>query len=245
MHGRNNMMAANATMYWGITVAATTKHANKNQKTVSNMGWVHYHSLLDAFLCYVFNFFSIKQPVACETMVGSFHLILGCMFSGKTTELSRRYKRYVIGGKKCVMIKYAGDTRYSVHEVATHDGIRIEGFPCTQLVEASEKVADYDVICIDEVQFYRDAPEWCDAWANAGKLVIACGLNGMFNREPFPIISRLIPLVESLTFLTAVCCETGGDAVYSQRLTADTEEELIGGSESYHAVDRATYFAKN
>ena len=34
------------------------------------------------------------------------------MFSGKTTELMRRLKRYQIATNKCLVIKYANDVRY-------------------------------------------------------------------------------------------------------------------------------------
>lgn len=178
-------------------------------------------------------------------MTGAFHLILGCMFSGKTSELIRRYQRHVLGGKRCLMVKYARDTRYSANAVATHDGVSIHGVRCLLLADVDRYVVESDVVCIDEVQFYKDAPMWCDKWANDGKVVIACGLNGMFNREPFPVVSQLIPLVEDITFLTAICRETGDEAVYSQRLTDETEEQIIGGAETYRAADRTTYFAKN
>jgi len=52
---------------------------------------------------------------------GQIHLILGPMFSGKTTELLRQLKRHSIAQHKCLLIKYAGDTRYSIEAVSTHD----------------------------------------------------------------------------------------------------------------------------
>ena len=52
---------------------------------------------------------------------GSLELIFGPMFSGKTTELCRRINRYSIARKKCIILKYQLDTRYSKEYVATHD----------------------------------------------------------------------------------------------------------------------------
>ena len=46
---------------------------------------------------------------------------MGPMFAGKSTELLRRMKRHEIAGSRCLRIKYAGDTRYSVDSIATHD----------------------------------------------------------------------------------------------------------------------------
>jgi len=181
---------------------------------------------------------------------GQINLILGCMFAYKTSELIRRYNRYSIGGKKCIMIKYKNDVRYDSEMVVTHDNIRVNAIVCEYLFEADKIVEAYDVICIDEVQFYKDAHIFCDKWANTGKIVEVCGLNGTFERKPFKIISKLIPLAENITFLTAICKETGNDAAYSQ-LNTDTNginektSELIGGSDKYSASDRQTYFKNN
>lgn len=175
--------------------------------------------------------------------MGQFNLILGCMFSGKTSELHNRFRRYNIGGKKCLMVKYKNDTRYGDTAVVTHDGIRIEAIPCVELAEVDEMVKGYDVICIDEIQFYKDADMFCDKWANEGKIVEACGLNGQFNRKQWPMISKLIPLVENLTFKKAVCVQTGNDATFTQRLSNDQNSELIGGSELYRAVSRDIHCA--
>lgn len=178
------------------------------------------------------------------TYDGCFNLILGSMWSGKTSELVRRYRRHTIGGRNCLMIKYKNDTRYDDEMVVTHDKITVQALVCEYLYEADHVVEEYDVICIDEIQFYKDAHIFADKWANMGKIVEACGLNGTFNRTEFPIISKLMPLSENITFLKAVCKETGDDAVYSNinMIVDKNVTEVIGGSEKYNAADRKTYF---
>lgn len=176
---------------------------------------------------------------------GSLNLIIGPMFSGKTSTLISKYDRYRIAGKKCIMIKYIDDNRYEKDNVVTHNGIKVEAISCRYLSEVNDIIKNYDVICIDEVQFYKDAHIVCDRWANDGYIVIASGLNGNYRREPFEIISKLIPIVEDIIYLKAICIETGGDAHYSKINTKDTEEIVIGGSDKYSAVDRITYFKKN
>lgn len=178
------------------------------------------------------------------TYIGKINLIIGPMFSEKTSQLIRRYKRYTIGGKKCLMVKYKGDTRYDNQMVVTHDNNKVEAVLCEYLCEVDELVNDYDVICVDEVQFYKDADILCDKWACQGKIIEACGLNGTFNRTPFDIISKLVPLVDSITYLTAICKETGGDAIFSKLIINDNTgtTEIIGGSDKYISVDRKTYF---
>ena len=34
------------------------------------------------------------------------------MFSGKSTELARRIRRHKMANRQCIVVKYAGDTRY-------------------------------------------------------------------------------------------------------------------------------------
>ena len=60
---------------------------------------------------------------------GSIQLALGPMFSGKSTELLRRVKRYQIANKRVALIKYHADTRYSESSVATHDKYAIPFHP--------------------------------------------------------------------------------------------------------------------
>lgn len=169
------------------------------------------------------------------------------MFSSKTSELIIRYNRYTIGGKKCVMVKYKNDTRYHEEKIATHDKKLLDALVCEYLYQIDNMIKDYDVILIDEIQFYKDAHIFCDKWANEGFIVDACGLNGTFDRKPFLVINKLIPLVDNITFLKAVCKETGNDATFSKLSINGNEifikdHELIGGEEMYHSVDRITYF---
>jgi len=152
-----------------------------------------------------------------------------------------------------LMIKYKNDIRYDKKMIVTHDNIKVDAIACGKLEEIDNLslILDYSVICVDEVQFYPDAPIYLEKWANMGKIVEACGLNGTYDRTPFPIISELIPKAENITFLTAICRETGGLAVYSHLTKKqdggnnDATKELIGGAESYSAVDRQTYFLKS
>lgn len=49
-------------------------------------------------------------------------LILGPMFSGKSSELLRKVRRFEIAKKRCLVINYTHDNRYSSEEVmSTHD----------------------------------------------------------------------------------------------------------------------------
>lgn len=174
--------------------------------------------------------------------VGRIELIVGPMFAGKTTEMLRRVSRLELAHQKAIVMKYSRDTRYSENKVSTHDLTMRPAIPCSTLTPHFDECLQYDVVGIDEGQFFPDIVEFSDKLANLGKIVIVCGLDGDFLRKPFGNIVNLISRSESITKLTAVCIETGGDACYSHRIVESKEIELIGGSESYVAASRSAYF---
>ena len=77
------------------------------------------------------------------------------MFSGKTTELIRRMKRYQVANHKCLIVKYARDTRYEATEnLSTHDRQTLAATSCsTVLSDLVDTALNYSVIGIDEGQF--------------------------------------------------------------------------------------------
>lgn len=75
------------------------------------------------------------------------------MFSGKTTELIRRMKRYQIAKYRCLIVRYAKDVRYSVSGIATHDKQELAAVSAEKLSSLSHITHDVNVIGIDEGQF--------------------------------------------------------------------------------------------
>jgi hypothetical protein len=58
---------------------------------------------------------------AKQQNAGEIQLIFGPMFSGKSTELLRRVRRFKAARRRCLLVKYIADTRYSESSVSTHD----------------------------------------------------------------------------------------------------------------------------
>ncbi|KUF97875.1 pre-mRNA 3' end processing protein [Phytophthora nicotianae] len=78
------------------------------------------------------------------------------MFSGKSTELIRRIHRYRHAKLDCLVVKYLFDTRHSEEMLSTHDKVFVEAMPVQTLAEVRPFLNEYDVIGIDEGQFYPD-----------------------------------------------------------------------------------------
>nr|XP_055177279.1 thymidine kinase, cytosolic [Nyctereutes procyonoides] len=182
-------------------------------------------------------------PGSPSKIRGQIQVILGPMFSGKSTELMRRVRRFQIAQYKCLVIKYAKDTRYS-NSFSTHDRNTMEALPACLLRDVAQEALGVAVIGIDEGQFFPDIVEFSETMANAGKTVIVAALDGTFQRKAFGTILNLVPLAESVVKLTAVCMECFREAAYTKRLGSEKEVEVIGGADKYHSVCRLCYFKK-
>lgn len=85
---------------------------------------------------------------------GRIEVICGSMFSGKTEELIRRMKRAMFARQKVEIFKPAMDTRYSNEDVVSHEGNSIPSTPIDSSASILLMAQDYDVIGIDEAQFF-------------------------------------------------------------------------------------------
>lgn len=81
------------------------------------------------------------------------------MFSGKTTELIRRLRRYQIANYKCLIMKYANDDRYSEADIVSHDHQSLAAVAARQIAEFRQKTVEYDVVGIDEGQFVSSSTD--------------------------------------------------------------------------------------
>lgn len=187
--------------------------------------------------------------VPSTTNRGRIQLILGPMFSGKTTELIRRLKRFQFAKHKCLIIKYHRDQRYTEkNEITTHDHQKMAAAACVKLDDLKRNhnlLSEYSVIGIDEGQFFPDTVTFAEEMANLGKTVIVAALDGSYQRTPFGNILNLIPLSESVIKLTAVCMICFQEASFTKRIGAEKELEVIGGAEKYMAVCRQCYMKQH
>ena len=108
---------------------------------------------------------------------GRVELIIGCIFSGKTTELLRRCRLHEITGKRVLKVKFSADNFYKDEEtITTHGGVKSSAVTVNRLEELGSKFMDYEVIGVDAGQFFEDLVEFTDQAANNGKLVIVSSL---------------------------------------------------------------------
>ena len=176
-------------------------------------------------------------------------LYLGCMFSGKTSELIKIYRKLMVINKKVLSINYAQDNRYSSEEaIVSHNLDKIDCVKVSKLSEVSDEIINnHDYIIIDEGQFFSDLKEYVVKWCEKYKKnIIVIGLDGDYKRNPFGQILDLIPIADNVTKLKAMCklCNDGTEALFTHRLSTEDEQIVIGNS-NYIPVCRQHYLEQN
>ena len=186
---------------------------------------------------------------------GYLELIIGPMFSGKTTELLEIYKKCKFCSIPVSIINHTYDKRYHDSMVSSHDKVMA---PCLQAYKLNDLwlhdelneaevcgdnvLRNSDVILINEGQFFPDLYPVVLNMLKHNKKVYVCGLDGDFGRKKFGSILDLIPHCDKVTKLTSLCslCKDGTPGIFSMRLTPETEQTLVG-SENYIPACRKCY----
>lgn len=102
---------------------------------------------------------------------------MGCMFAGKTTELIRRCRKHEITEKRVLRVKFAADKRYGDDiTIVTHGGVKSTAIAVTRLLDLGDKWMPFDVIGVDEGQFFEDIVQFSEKAASHGKIVIVSSL---------------------------------------------------------------------
>ena len=200
-----------------------------------------------------------------NSSTGYLELILGPMFSGKSSRIVEIYKQCNFCNISVAVINHTIDNRYDDELLSTHDKVKI---PCIKTERLSDvwsnsidieedlntipriqdkfKVSMSDVILINEGQFFEDLYEVVVEMLKRDKKVYICGLDGDFERKRFGTILDLIPLCDKVTKLTSLCslCKNGTPGIFSMRLTNETDQTVVG-SDNYIPVCRKCYSNKN
>ena len=181
-----------------------------------------------------------QHIMAQTTKSGYLEIILGSMYSGKTSRLVEIYKQCQFCNISVIVINHTIDNRYDDNLMSTHDQIKI---PCLK----TEKlfyllIIRSDVILINEGQFFPDLEAFVEKMLEQKKQIYICGLDGDFERKKFGQILNLIPLCDKVTKLTSLCslCKNGTPGIFSKRITSEKEQTVVG-SDNYIPVCRSCY----
>ena len=173
---------------------------------------------------------------------GRIEVVCGSMFSGKTEELIRRLKRAKFARQHVIIFKPVIDTRYSDTNVVSHDHNAIPSPPVANSDAVLQMSAGYDVIGIDEAQFFDDGlVEVCNKLAYRGIRVIAVGLDMDFKGVPFGPMPALCAIADEVTKVHAICVKCGALAYVSHRLVKNDSQVMLGEKTEYEPLCRECF----
>jgi thymidine kinase len=170
-------------------------------------------------------------------------IVVGPMFSGKSTYALSYIRRQRAIGKKVLVIKPNIDNRYSQEQVlVTHNqeqtscvlwDVETDICPTEQMIQS-------DCIVLEEAQFFHGLSKFIEWFLQAHKKdILIVGLDGDAHQCSFGEILHCIPWATSITKLNALCCHCrdGTLAPYTKKKRGDTHEQVdVGGAEKYESV---------
>jgi thymidine kinase len=189
--------------------------------------------------------------------IGNLQIIMGTMFSGKTSYLLNKIALFVELNLKVLYINIDFDDRSDI-EFSTHNPIfnnidfknknKInENLTMIKIRDLSNITYDsYDIIMIDEAHFFDDIIKFTKKLIDNKKHVIIATLIADYKGNKFGKVLDLIPICDEIVRLESYCIECSkqkkiNKAIYSKRITKNKESIDIGGSDKYIAVCREHY----
>ena len=186
---------------------------------------------------------------------GQLDIILGTMFSGKTTYILSKMTKIAELNYSILYINIEFDNRsdnfFSTHNPFFDSQIDfVKREPLINNVQMIKTknllnldISDKDVIIIDESHFFDDLIEFVNKCLNLNKYVIVAGLIADFKGNKFGKTLDLIPICTNIKRLHAYCSTCAKDkistvAIYSQKIIKCRKSIDIGGSDKYIPVCR-------
>lgn len=182
---------------------------------------------------------------------GNLHIVIGPMRANKSGWLNEELTRYADLGKTVIKIMHIIDQRNDVATVTNKGSSHSSGGIilsnnvdiCRTDDLDSVDVSKYQIIGIDEAQFFNNLVKNVSKYLHMGKIIKVAGLDGDFLMKPFGEVLQLIPLaniVEKRTAFCQFCIQEKDNALviapYSLRLTSDKSQEMVGGDNLYASV---------
>lgn len=163
-------------------------------------------------------------------------VVSGGMYAGKSEELIRLLRRSVYARKNVIAFKPKIDARYHPTDIASHAGVTFTGIPVGNPMNIIPLAADYDVVGIDEAQFYDiSIIDVVQTLANQGKEVVVAGLDQDSRGIPFGSMPQLMAIADHVYKVHAVCVVCGAEASKTQRIADSQDQILVGSTNAYQA----------
>lgn len=175
---------------------------------------------------------------------GHFTLVVGPMYSGKTSELISFVEIYTLGRKPVKVFKPVLDDRYGKTSIVSHTNAKVDAIAVSSsreilpLINGSERA-----VFVDEVQFFDPGLSTVILDLTRRGIDVFCsGLDLNFKNQPFETTMHLMAHADTVVKKKAVCHRCGEyHGTISHKTVKDDREIDVGGFEKYIAACRACY----
>ena len=165
----------------------------------------------------------------------------GNMFSCKSSNLIKDVTQFadLSTDIKCIIVNSCLDTRDTDNIISSHSssykGIsdKVKTVSVNTLLELN--VDDYQVIAIDEANFFSDLKDAVSLWLSKDKHLIVAGLDGDYLGNKFGQISELLNLADEfikLRSFCSICLKESNCIITPNNLTYASFTSKISGSNS-------------
>nr|BBO53994.1 thymidine kinase homolog protein [Abalone asfa-like virus]BCY04542.1 Thymidine kinase [Abalone asfa-like virus] len=171
-------------------------------------------------------------------------LLIGPMFASKTSWLLHQAQLANQSNINYIFVKHIFENRnLETPEPYTHNHVTYKSFKVNMvetqtLKDIIDVLLTFDMIFIDEGQFFSDLVEIVTLLANKGKNIAVAGLSSDFRQLPFENINNLIPYCDNIIHMRSVCVYCKNSAIFSIRKTKDERLFVVGDSDIYIVVCR-------
>jgi thymidine kinase len=172
----------------------------------------------------------------------SLEIVIGPMFSGKSSYALSYIRRQSAIGKKVLVIKPNIDNRYSDEDMLiTHDKERTPCilWPVEQELTPTHQMRTVDCIVFEEAQFFKGLSNLATyVMRSYNKDILIVGLDGDARQEKFGEILDCIPWATTVKKLNALCsrCRDGTLGPFTIRKDDNNQQIDVGGSDKYVSV---------
>lgn len=173
------------------------------------------------------------RKAALRRGAGELTVIVGCMFSGKTTRLLEVLAHF--DAPSVCALKHAHDVRYGLHAIVSHAGAV---HPCRVVADAADigplVSGAAQCIGIDEGHFFSEGLLDVILYQRAeGRHCVVSGLDRNSWGRPFSHMLKLLRLADQPVVCRARCARCGWAANRTQRRTPIINGNLVGGMNDY------------
>ena len=178
------------------------------------------------------------------------YVYTGPMYAGKTTKLLSILYKYSLKNLKMVKITHESDVRdcvYTSEYTTSHNKNISDDIQNLELIKLKQlksfDISNYDIIAIDEAQWFNDLYDTISSWVKLNKIIICVGLDGDFNQNMFGDLYKLLPLSTKFKKLSSICNRCSGNGSFT--LLKNNEDckkaensKLVGGTDLYQSYCR-------